>query len=159
MTASGQPLDISICGPQWLKKHSPAQGLPWVYPISANFVQLVQLRSHPCQEKAANRGRGRARVRLEARPRGELRPKRARLRPNRGFPRGLAQECHPRWNWSANRPSDSCGFTPHGRMTREAPVRTEPHPTTALPCPRRHPRWNGRPIDPAIRAGSRRTAG
>jgi hypothetical protein len=27
------------------------------------------------------------------------------------------------------------GFTPQGRMTLEAPVRAEPHPTTALPRP------------------------
>ena len=46
----------------------------------------------------------------------------------RGFPRCLAYDVTP---YAIGRPIDEefMGVTSQGRMTRKAPVRTEPHPT------------------------------
>jgi hypothetical protein len=39
----------------------------------------------------------------------------------------------PTWNRSTNRISDSWGFAPQGRMTRQTPVRAELHPIQSFP--------------------------
>jgi hypothetical protein len=69
---------------------------------------------------------------------GSPRAGRVRLRPNRGFPLGLARQHHPPqlwrprlYDWSTNRPKNFLGVTSQCRITRKAPVRTEPHPTCA----------------------------
>jgi hypothetical protein len=55
--------------------------------------------------------------------------RRAKLRLSRGFPAGPARQRHPTDSRSVNHSVDELwGMTSHARATREAPVRTEPHP-------------------------------
>jgi hypothetical protein len=49
---------------------------------------------------------------------------------NRGFVGDLAHRRDPLRNWSTDRPGNSWGVMLCCRLTREAPVRAEPHPTS-----------------------------
>jgi hypothetical protein len=84
----------------------------------------------------------------------------AKLRLSRGSPRCLAHDVIPYGMRRASRPSNSWGGTSQAGVTREAPVRAEPHPTSprCLVCDI-IPYGIRRPIDRAIPEGFTFTSG